>query len=349
MSISERKRAILDAVKTSRSPIRPSTLMDSITSSRASLNRDLKSLAEAGLLQIQGKGRSTRYLEGVDPNEPPKARRQWSSAATALLESLSTPLATRPLVRYDPGFLATYTPNLCSLLPPQLALHLFHAGYRGQAGPVQAKPSEQPLEELVWSSGCLDGISMRLDDAKLVLNGQPHADGLSRDALVLLNHKDAIDYINANAPEQDISVESIVDVQALLMRDLVDAPLIGSIRTLPIYGCDYAPCNDPAVLRSLLKSIGDKAREVHNPIEAAFFTWVNLSYLQAFNFGNDCTARLVANIPLLHKNCAPLSFRGVARDDYELALSGIYQKQDVKAAVELFELAYRQSAQKFYQ
>lgn len=190
---------------------------------------------------------------------------------------------------------------------------------------------------------------MRLDDAKLVLNGQPHADGLSRDALVLLNHKNAIDYINVNALEQDISVESIVDIQALLMRDLVDTTLIGSIRTLPIYGCDYAPCHDPAVLQLLLKSIGDKARQVHNPIEAAFFTWVNLSYLQAFNFGNGSTARLAANIPLLHKNCAPLSFRGVARDDYELALSGIYQKRDVSAAVELFEFIYRQSAQSFHQ
>lgn len=352
MSISERKEAILDAVKAARSPVRPITLMDSIASSRASLNRDLKSLAEAGLLQIQGKGRSTRYLEGVDPNEPPKARRQWSSTATALFETLSTSSSARPQFQYDASFLTDYTPNLCSLLPPQLALHLFHAGYYGQACPVQPKPglaAQQPFEELAWSSGCLDGISMRLDDAKLVLNGQPHADGLSRDALVLLNHKDAIDYINANASEQDISIESIVDLQALLMRDLVDAPLIGSIRTLPIYGYDYAPCHDPEVLQSLLKSIGDKAREVHNPIEAAFFTWVNLSYLQAFNFGNDCTARLAANIPLLHKNCAPLSFQGVTRDDYELARSGIYQKRDVSAAVELFEFVYRQSARSFYQ
>lgn len=347
MSISERKEAILNAVKAAPSPVRPSTLMDSVASSRASLNRDLKSLAEAGLLEILGKGRSTRYFAAVDPNEPPKARRQWSTAAM-LLESLSAPPTTRLQAQYDLSFLTAYTPNLCSLLPPQLALHLFHAGYCGQASPVHAEQAEQPLEELAWSSACLEGIAMRLDDAKLVLNGQPHADGLSRDALILLNHQDAIDYINVNASKQDISVESIVDVQALLVRDLVDATLIGGIRTRPIYGCDYAPCHDPAVLQSLLNSIGDKARQVHNPVEAAFFAWVNLSYLQAFNFGNGCTARLTANIPLLHKNCAPLAFRGVASDDYELALSGIYQKRDVSAAVELFEFVYRQSAQSFH-
>ncbi|MPS90076.1 MAG: Fic family protein [Comamonas sp.] len=349
MSISERKEAILNAVKAAPSPVRPSTLMDSIASSRASLNRDLKSLADAGLLQIQGKGRSTRYVEGVDPNEPPKARRRWSTAATALLQSLSTPPATRPQVQYDLSFLTAYTPNLCSLLPPQLALHLFHAGYCGQASSVHAEPAEQPLKELAWSSACLDGISMRLDDAKLLLNGQPHADGLSRDALVLLNHQDALDYVRAIAAEQDLSAATIIDVQALLMRDLVDAKLIGSIRARPIYGCDYAPSHDPAILQSLLESIGRKAQQIHNPIEAAFFTWVNLSYLQPFNFGNGATARLAANVPLLHKNCAPLSFQGVGRADYELALSGIYQKRDVRAAVELFEFVYRKSAQSFQQ
>lgn len=114
MSISERKKAILDAVKTARSTVRPSTLMDSIASSRASLNRDLKSLAEAGLLQIQGKGRSTRYLAAVDPNEPPKARRQWSLTATALLETLSTPPATFPQVQYDASFLTDYT-QICAV------------------------------------------------------------------------------------------------------------------------------------------------------------------------------------------------------------------------------------------
>ena len=349
MSISERKEAILNAVKAAPSPVRPSTLMDSIASSRASLNRDLKSLTEAGLLEILGKGRSTRYLAVDDPNEPPKARRQWSSAATALLESLSAPPATRPQVQYDLSFLTAYTPNLCSLLPPQLALHLFHAGYCGQASSVLAEAAEQPLEELAWSSACLDGISIRLDDAKLVLNGQTHADGLSRDALVLLNHQDALDYVCAIAAEQDLSAATIIDVQALLMRDLVDAKLIGSIRALPIYGCDYAPSHDPAILQSLLGSIGRKAQQIHNPIEAAFFAWVNLSYLQPFNFGNGATARLAANIPLLHKSCAPLCFQGVASDDYELALSGIYQKQDVTAAVELFEFVYRKSAQRFHQ
>lgn len=349
MSISERKEAILDAVKAARSPVRPSTLMGSVASSRASLNRDLRSLADAGLLRIQGKGRSTCYLVGVDPHEPPKAHWQWSPAATSLLESLSAPPATRQQVQYDLSFLTVYTPNLCSLLPPQLSLHLFHAGYCGQASLVRAEPAEHPLEELVWSSGCLDGISIRLDDAKKVLSGQPHADGLSRDTLVLLNHRDAIDYVKVKASVQDISVESIVDVQALLMRDLVDAKLIGSIRTLPIYGCGYVSCDAPAVLNALLKSIADKARQVHNPIEAAFFTWVNLSYLQAFNFGNGCTARLAANFPLLHKSCAPLSFQGVGRADYEFALRGIHQKRDVRAAVELFEFVYRKSAQSFRQ
>lgn len=123
MSISQRKEAIWDAVKAASSPILTSVLMDCFASSRASLNRDLKSLAEAGLLLIQGKGRSTRYSLGSDIIERPEPRFQWSQASTALFESMSASLAAGTQAHYVSSFLADYTPNLSSLLPPQLALH----------------------------------------------------------------------------------------------------------------------------------------------------------------------------------------------------------------------------------
>lgn len=347
MSISERRDAILGVVKAANSPVRTSELMDGFASSRASLNRDLRRLAKAGLLQMQGKGRATRYSFNADITERPEPRLQWSDASTALLESISASPATGTPAQYAPSFLSDYTPNLCSLLPPQLALHLFHAGYCGQErpyGPKRDLARERPLQELAWSSARLEGISIGRTEAEQALSGKDYPERLARDVLVLLNHQDAFDYVSAIASEQDLSAATIIDVQALLMRDLVDAKLIGRIRALPIYGCDYAPSHDPAILQSLLESIGRKAQQIHNPIEAAFFAWVNLSYLQPFNFGNGATARLAANVPLLHKNCAPLSFQGVGRADYELALSGIYLKRDVRAAVELFEFVYRKSA-----
>ncbi len=55
--------------------------------------------------------------------------------------------------------------------------------------------------------------------------------------------------------------------------------------------------------------------DTKNPIEAAFFLWVNLAYLQPFEVGNKRTSRLAANIPLMLYNCSPLSFLDVGRED----------------------------------
>ena len=49
----------------------------------------------------------------------------------------------------------------------------------------------------------------------------------------------------------------------------------------------------------IIERIIGKARHIKNPIEAAFFLWVNIAYLQPFADGNKRTSRLSANLPLL--------------------------------------------------
>src|SRR5690606_14418703 len=91
----------------------------------------------------------------------------------------------------------------------------------------------------------------------------------------------------------------------------------------------------------------DKAKLIKNPIEAAFFLWVNLAYLQPFEDGNKRTTRLSANIPLMLSNCAPLSFLSVETPDYAYAMMGVYERCNVALAVDLFESAYRRSVKRY--
>ncbi|WP_248807385.1 Fic family protein [Pseudomonas sp. MWU13-2100] len=50
---------------------------------------------------------------------------------------------------------------------------------------------------------------------------------------------------------------------------------------------------------------------IQNPVESAFFLWVNLAYLQPFDDGTKRTSRLAANVSLMRYNSAPLSFLDV--------------------------------------
>jgi hypothetical protein len=97
----------------------------------------------------------------------------------------------------------------------------------------------------------------------------------------------------------------------------------------------------------MLGIIVEKTRAIRNPIECAFFLWVNIAYLQPFQDGNKRTSRLCSNLPLLLSNCAPLSFLNVEPMDYAMAMIGVYERQDVSLAVNLFEWTYRRSIEKY--
>jgi prophage maintenance system killer protein len=256
-------------------------------------------------------------------------------------------------VGYDSRFVDTYLPNQSSLLPPQLATDLFNAGCSpGQqpAGTYAREVLEQLLIDLSWSSSRLEGNNKSLLDIQALFELDEQAGPIDEDTLMLLNHKDAIEFMVDAVPTEGITVPVVVDLQAKLMKDLLkDSRDIGSIRrrVVNIDGSVYALSNIPTLLETTLHSIVDKARHIRNPVEAAFFLWVNLAYLQPFADGNKRTSRLSANMPLMLYNCAPLSFLDVERTDYATAMFGVYEQRNVAAAVELFEFIYRRSIQKY--
>ena len=363
--LSSRHAALLRLVLAAGQPVQPGALEQALQTSRPTLNRALRDLLASGFLKKSGDGRSTRYVAtdaaravlGASPPDAPTpagpGMLQWSPAARPLVEALRAPLGTRTPVGYESSFVNDYIPNQSSLLPPQLADDLFNAGRsRDQqpAGNYAREVLEQLLIDLSWSSSRLEGNSKSLLDTKALFELGEQTGPLDEDTLMLLNHKSAIEFMVDAVPTEGITVAVIVDLQAKLMRDLLkDSRDIGSIRRRLVYidGSVYSPSNIPSLLEEALKSIIDKVRHIRNPVEAAFFLWVNLAYLQPFADGNKRTSRLSANMPLLLYNCAPLAFLDVARTDYAAAMLGVYEQRNVAAAVELFEFIYRRSIQKY--
>ncbi len=364
-SLPPRHEALLRLVLAAREPVQPGALEHAFQASRPTINRALRDLLVCGFLEKLGAGRSTRYVAtvaaqtvlGAAPSATPASAEtgllQWSPAALPLVTALRAPLGTRTPVGYESSFVGDYIPNQSSLLPPQLATDLFTAGRsRDQqpAGTYAREVLEQLLIDLSWSSSRLEGNNKSLLDTKALFELGEQAAPVDEDTLMLLNHKSAIEFMVEAVPTEGITVPVIVDLQAKLMKDLLkDSRDIGSIRrrVVNIDGSVYSPSNIPMLLEESLKSIIDKARHIRNPVEAAFFLWVNVAYLQPFSDGNKRTSRLSANMPLMLYNCAPLSFLDVKRSDYATAMLGVYEQRKVAAAVDLFEFIYRRSIQKY--
>jgi Fic family protein len=326
---------------------------------RTTVTRHLVRLVKAGTLIREGSGPSTIYrvAAAATPNQQatssePQARPVWGSAARALRAQLELPIGLRQPVSYQRQFIDRYQPNQSALLPADLATALHQQGrLQGQqpAGTYARRVLEQLLIDLSWHSSRLEGNRKSLlDTRELFLKGRSAGNDI--DATMLLNHKDAIEFILDAAPTYGINVQVVRNIQSLLMNGLLANPAaLGATRRtiVNISETTYVPSQMPALLDEMLGVILEKARAIRNPVECAFFLWVNIAYLQPFEDGNKRTSRLSSNLPLLLGNCAPLSFLDVEPADYALAMLGVYEKQDVSLAVDLFEWTYRRSITKY--
>jgi len=334
-------------------------LAERTDASWSTIKRHLEVLLESGKVEREKDGRTTRYRQAAAVPQIAENSREWgassaipwSSESQVLRASLLRPLAMREAVTYQRGLVDSYQPNQTAWLPPALAADLEVEGrMRGQqpAGTYARKVLEPLLIDLSWSSSRLEGNRYTLlDTERLFKSGVTDGD---LDAVMLLNHKAAIEFMVDAVPEYGLNAAVISNLHALLMQDLLaDGTALGSIRqtVVNISGTTYFPTQLPSLLEEMLEQVLDKARQVKNPIEAAFFLWVNLAYLQPFEDGNKRTSRLAANIPLMLYNCSPLSFLDVNLQDYALAMMGVYEQRDMSLAADLFVWVYRRSISKY--
>lgn len=325
--------------------------------SSATVKRQLELLVRAKKIARSGQARATRYrllVQGNGPSAPTGAASvapNWSEAGVLLRAKLSLPLAARDAVTYQRSFVDRYIPNETSLLPSTLASDLAKEGrMQGQqpAGTYARKVLEQLLIDLSWSSSRLEGNRYSLlATQELFKSGLSNGDA---DAVMLLNHKRAIEFLVDAVPDYGLTPALIRNLHAVLLQDLLaDSGSLGTIRRKVVNISDtvYVPTQVPSLLEEMFGAIVAKARLIKNPVESAFFIWVNIAYLQPFEDGNKRTSRLAANIPLMLYNCAPLSFNDVNSQDYALAMMGVYEFLDVSLASDLFAWTYRRSLQKY--
>jgi fido (protein-threonine AMPylation protein) len=341
-------------------------LVEATGSSLPTVKRMLSRLVAELHVEVIGKARATRYrllpagaanAVGTSAAPPPSVvsiapvELPWSVASRELKQRLTLPLAARPPVTYRREFVDAYKPNETFLLPRELAEELAALGrLPGQmpAGTYVRKVLEQLLIDLSWSSSHLEGNRYSLlDTEELFKSGAAAKDS---DAIMLLNHKAAIEFLVDAVPVQGLSPGLIRNLHAVLMQDLLaDVASLGAIRekVVNISGTTYVPSQVPAVLQEMFERVISTAQLIKNPLEAAFFLWVNLAYLQPFEDGNKRVSRIAANVPLMLYNQAPLSFLDVDRDDYALAMMGVYESCDVSMTVDLFDWTYRRSQARY--
>ena len=191
--------------------------------------------------------------------------------------------------------------------------------------------------DLSWKSSQIEGNTYSLLETERLLKEKQTASGKTKEeAIMLLNHKDALDFI-LDVPEylKDISVARIEEIHALLTKELGVERNIRH-RRVGITGTNYLPLDNEFQIREALEDTVKIVNSKENVFEKALLALVLLSYIQAFTDGNKRTARIVSNGILIANNYCPISFRTVDSVDYKKAMLIFYEQNNIAAFKKIF-------------
>ena len=295
---------------------------------------------DGGQLAVSGRGRATSY----------------SLAGPAVVRAhLQTPYNRRRPASYQKEFLDRYIPNKTLYLGVADRQRLREAGTPTALplppGTYARRILERLLIDLSWASSRMEGNTYNLlETERLIRFGQEASGKDRREAVMILNHKEAIQYVVENLAAITVSRQDLLNIHALLADGLLaDPAMAGRLRRMPvgITHSSFRPLDDQFEIGEEFAILIEKAAAIDDPFEQSFFLLVYVPYLQAFDDINKRTSRIASSIPLLKADLAPMSFLTMDESDYVDGLIGIYELNNVSLLREAYIDAYLTSAENY--
>lgn len=287
--------------------------------SRSTLNRRLVELVEQGVIKRVGAGPAIRYV-----STSPFTRADIDAY-------FNIPAQQRPVAPFNEALLSE---------APAFDLDKAQRCTQIQAiaHTIDKRFLATFLIDFSWGSSVLEGGTYSaLDTQALIEYGQKNKDKPTADAVLVLNHKRAAEYLWTH---RDLTVANVCAMHALLTDDHALAEVADSEHFLPAHqrgrpreyedvtlgASAYYPPFRPGTryIANALDQIIATALDLH-PVQAALYLMTRIPYLQAFANGNKRTSRIAANAPLLSHGLLPFSFADVDKADYIRGMAAFYE------------------------
>ena len=311
--------------------------------SLATIKRAINELVNSFYLNVEGKARATKYY--VSPLFAPIDLDVYYSKEVDERQVLT-------------GYNFELIPNVLSrvnLFTEQEMADLnalqdqFSKNFATLSEEQKRKEMERLGIDLSWKSSQIEGNTYSLLETERLLKEKQTAAGKTKEeAIMLLNHKDALDFIVANPDYlEHLTISRIEDIHSLLVKELgVDRNI--RTRRVGITGTNYRPIDNEFQIREALQQTCDLVNNRSNVFEKALFVLVLLSYIQAFNDGNKRIARITSNAILIANNYCPISFRTVDSIDYKKAMLLFYEQNNISAFKQIFIDQFRFAVETYF-
>lgn len=302
--------------------------------SYATLKRMLQKLIAEDLIIVSGQGKATKYqlnaaydlLYPINPDtyfEKEIDERKVRDGFNHLLLSSTLPsvkLFTEEELKQLITLQKKYTDN---------SSKLSQAEYN--------KELERLAIDLSWKSSQIEGNTYSLLETEHLLKEKQTAAGKTKDeAIMLLNHKAALDFIIGNPNYiHPLSISVIEDIHSILIKDLeVDRNI--RKRRVGISGTNYKPLDNEFQIKEALQDMCTLVNEQENIFTKALLLLLLISYIQPFTDGNKRTARIISNAVLIHNKYCPISFRTADSIEYKKAMLIFYEQNNITAFKKIF-------------
>lgn len=302
--------------------------------SPATVKRILAGLVESGQAVVIGQGRATRYSVSA----------QAHVTMPLNIDTYFEKETDERIVQTDFNF------ELINDILPKV--ELFTSQEKEQLDALQAQftnnikditPTEYRKEmerlgiDLSWKSSQIEGNTYSLLETEKLLKEKQTAQGKTKEeAVMLLNHKDALDYI-LEEPEhlKELTIRRIEELHTLLVKELdVDKGI--RRRRVGVTGTNYRPLDNEFQIREALEDSCRLINGKESVFEKALLALVLISYIQAFSDGNKRTARMTSNAILIANRYCPISFRTVDSVDYKKTMLIFYEQNNISAFKKIF-------------
>ncbi len=302
--------------------------------SYATIKRILQQLIAENLIETKGKGKSTKYLissayELVEPIDIEKYYEKEIDERK-IKDGFNFNIIREVLNKHT-VFTNIELEKLTELQ------NTYQKNISQLAESEYKKELERFAIDLIWKSSQIEGNTYSLLETERLLKNMETASGKTKEeAIMLLNHKEALDFI-INNPDyiQPLSVSKIEDIHSILIKDLAVERNLRKKR-VGISGTNYKPLDNEFQILEALKDTCELINKKVNVFEKALLTLVLISYIQPFMDGNKRTARIVSNAILLNKNYCPISFRTVDSIEYKKAMLLFYEQNNISSFKEIF-------------
>lgn len=298
------------------------------------LKRIIADCVTKGYIEVTGKGPATKY----------KLTPQAQVTMPLNLDTyFNEDIDERTVQEYfNFNLICDILPNVRLFTNDELAiLHEAQSKFRQHISEMTDMEYRKEMErlgiDLSWKSSQIEGNTYSLLETERLLKEKLTAGGKTKEeAIMLLNHKDALDFI-LDLPDylKEISLSRIEEIHALLTKELGVERNIRH-RRVGITGTKYRPLDNEFQIREALEDSCLLINGKSDVFEKSLLALVLLSYIQAFTDGNKRTARIISNGILIAYGYCPISFRSVDSIDYKKAMLMFYEQNNISSFKQIF-------------